>query len=68
MLVTWKALNGYNFATAQCAKGADIKHWRMAEEEMRESVERAFQAYGIPLDTVTSFKYLGRVLTAANDN
>ena len=29
---------------------------------MQESVYRAFQDYGRPLDTVTSFKYLGRVL------
>ena len=27
-------------------------------------MERAFQAYREPLDTVTLFKYLGRVLTA----
>ena len=39
----------------------------MAEEETRESAEKAFQAYGRPLKTVTSFKYLGRVLTAADD-
>ena len=35
---------------------------------MRESVERSFQGYGRPLDMVTLFKYLGRVLTAADDN
>ena len=35
---------------------------------MWKSVESAFQAYGIPLETVTSFKYLGRVLIAADDN
>ena len=35
---------------------------------MLESAERTFQAYGRPLDTVTSFKYLGRVLTTADDN
>ena len=31
-------------------------------------MERAFQAYGEPLETVTSFKYLGRVLTAGDDD
>ena len=35
---------------------------------MRESFESIFQAYGEPLDTVTLFKYLGRVLTAEDDN
>ena len=40
----------------------------MVEDEVWKSVESAFQAYGIPLETVTSFKYLGRVLIAADDN
>ena len=31
-------------------------------------MERAFQAYGEPLDNTTSFQYLGRVLTAAVEN
>ena len=35
---------------------------------MRESLERAFQAYGGLLETVTSFKYLGMVLTTGDDN
>ena len=36
---------------------------RLVEEELRESSERAFQAYGEPLETLMSFKYLGRLLT-----
>ena len=35
----------------------------MVEEEMWESLERAFQVYGEPVDTVASFKFMGRVLT-----
>ena len=35
---------------------------------MQESAERAFQAYGRPIDTVTYFKDMGRVLTAADDD
>ena len=35
---------------------------------MQERVERDFQAYGRPLDTVTPFKYLGWVLMAADDD
>ena len=38
------------------------------EEDLRESLERAFQAYGELLETMTSFKYLGRVLTAGDGN
>ena len=35
---------------------------------MRESAARASQDYGRPLDTVTYFKYFGRILTALDDN
>ena len=28
----------------------------------------AFQAYGRPLDLVSDFKYLGRVVTSSDDN
>ena len=31
-------------------------------------MDRSFQAYGEPLETVTLFKYLVRVMTAADDN
>ena len=34
---------------------------------MRESTERAFEAYGAPLENVTAFRYLGRVMTAGDD-
>ena len=34
---------------------------------MRERAAKTFQAYVRPLETVTSFKYLGRVLVALDD-
>ena len=37
IMVPWKALNGRNVTTAQCAKGADQKIWRLAEDETRDS-------------------------------
>ena len=40
----------------------------MAEEDLLEIKEKAFQAYIRPLETVTSIKYLGRVLTVADEN
>ena len=40
----------------------------MAEAELRDSTERAFDAYGKPLETVSTFKYLGRVMTAGDDD
>ena len=68
MLVSWKDLNVQHVTTAQCDKGAERKRQHLAEEEMAESAERAFQSCSRPLVTVTSFKYLGRVLTAADDD
>ena len=38
----------------------------MAEADLRDSTERAFGAYGKPLETVLTFKYLGRVITAGD--
>ena len=35
---------------------------------MRENSERAFEAYGAPINRVSEFKYLGRILTAADDD
>ena len=40
----------------------------MAEAELRDSTERAFEAYGKPLETVATFKYLERVMTEGDDN
>ena len=35
---------------------------------MREFAARSFQDYGRPLEMVSHFKYLGRILTAYDDN
>ena len=40
----------------------------MVEEEEREVTSRAFSAYWSPLDMVTSFRYLGWVILAADDD
>ena len=40
----------------------------MAEEELRDIMERAFDSYGEPIETVTKFKYLGRVMKAGDDD
>ena len=67
-MVPCRALNGRHPAAAQCARGAERKRRRLAEAETREISERAFDAYGEPLENVTTFKYLGRVLTAGDDD
>ena len=38
------------------------------EAETREIPERAFEVYGEPLENVTSFIYLGHVLTAGDND
>ena len=68
MQVPWRALNGRNPGTSQCHKGAERKRRRLAEAEIQENSERAFEAYGAPIESVTEFKYLGRILTATEDD
>ena len=40
----------------------------MVEAELRESTDRVFEAYGKPLENVANFKYLGRAMTAGDDD
>ena len=68
MMVPWKALDGRHVTTFQYTKGAEQKRHRLAEKEMWESAEMAYQAYVRSLATVKYFKYLGQVLTAADNN
>ena len=63
-----KALNGCHLGTSQCRTGTDHKRKRLAKEEMRKTSERAFHAYGKQMKAVTEFRYLGRVLTATDDD
>ena len=67
MLVPWSTLNERHIATAQCARGEERKQLRLAEEELRESSKRAFQAYEKTLENATVFKYMGRVMTTVGD-
>ena len=68
MQVPQRALNGLHPGTAQCAKRAERKRRRLAETEMRENSERAFESYGALIESVTEFRYLGRILTATDDD
>ena len=68
MLVPWRSLNGRHKNTAMCRSEAERKRRRLAETEIRESTEMAFEVYGKQLKTVPSFKYLGRILMAGDDD
>ena len=52
----------------QCVKGAERKRRRLAETETRGNLERVFSAYGQPMEAVTDFRYLGRLLSATDDD
>ena len=66
--VSRKALNGSHLGTIQCRTGKERKQRRLVEAEMRENLERAFHAYGKPMEAVLEFCYLGRLLTAMDDD
>ena len=67
-MVPWRALNGRHKDTAMCWSGAERKRRRLAEAEIRESTEMAFKAYREQLEAVPRFTYLGRVMTAGDDD
>ena len=64
MLLPWAALNVRHPNAAQCAKSMEQNRGRLAEEEMRAIMDTDFQSYGRPLTSVSSFNYLGQVLTS----
>ena len=51
----------------QFKKGGERKQRRLAAEESGVVFSTSFRAYGTPLEMVTSFKYLDRVLLVADD-
>ena len=51
-----------------CRSGAESKRQQLAETEIRERTEMAFEVYGKQLKTVPSFKHLGRIMTAGEDS
>ena len=63
-----RALNGRHLGTAQCKKGAERKRRRLLETKTRENLEGAFHAYGTLMEAVLEFRYLGRILTATDDD
>ena len=55
-------------ATEQCSRGKKRKRRLLEEEELMESSERAFQAYGETFENVTAFSYLGRLMEEDDDD
>ena len=67
MFVYQKALSGQQLAAAFFRRGTEREWRRLAEQEAQARIDSVLTAYGAPLSQVTSFKYLGKVLTA-DDN
>ena len=68
MLVPRQDLNRRQPTKTKCARGVERKRQWIAEAYARGSLERAFEAYGKPINNVLAFRYLGRVLTAVDDD
>ena len=41
---------------------------KLEEIETRENLEQSFEAYGVPIELVSEFRYLGRILRATDDD
>ena len=67
MYFPWVDLNCRHPITVLCSQGTNSNIQRLAEEDSWSGVVMEFQAYRQPLEIVTSFKYLGRLLTATDD-
>ena len=67
MLVLLRSLNRMHRCTEKRKRGVERNQRRLAEEEEREVTTRAFSAYRRPLERVTSFRYLGWVISVADD-
>ena len=68
IFVWHKDLNRHHLGTAFFRRGEERKRRRLEEEEARAGTETAITAYRTPLAPATPFKYLGRFLSASDDD
>jgi hypothetical protein len=68
MFVPRPAIHTTHPRTAMCRKGADRKRQRLAKEDARRATEHVLMARGEPLESVSIFKYLGRLLSSNDDD
>ena len=67
MFVMWRDLNGTHQATPMCARGVERWMEKLWEDEAWMSMPVVFEAYVRPLEMVTALKYIGRILTASDN-
>ena len=58
----------YHINTSKCSKGSERKRHRLIREEAWEGTDAEFREYGLPLTIVAEFKYLGRIVTAKDND
>ena len=68
MHVPYTALNRKHYNTAACRRGQLAKQRRLATAAKYKAQETHISIHGTPLQTVTSFKYLGRIMSANNND
>jgi hypothetical protein len=68
MFVTHAALMGGHRSTALCSQGREIKQKCAIREDTRKAREVVFTVEGIPLYYERWFVYLGRLLSADDDD
>ena len=61
-------LNGRHIITDICSRVEELKREWIDSGESRAGYEMDLTTYGHPLMAVSSFKYLGRVLSASDDD
>ena len=64
--VPWCTLKVSHPATVECARVAERMIRRLEEEELREIVKMAFEAYGSLLTNLMVFKYMVWVMVAVD--
>jgi hypothetical protein len=68
MFFTHSALAGGHHATALCRQGRELKQKRAIKEDTSKAREVVFTVEGVPLDSERWFVYLGRLLSADDDD
>ena len=68
MHLPYTALNRRHFASGACRRGQLAKQRRLADTTNRTARTLAIKIHDIPLQTVQTFKYLGRTMAANNSD
>ena len=63
---TYRSLNGSRYNPRSCVEGRRRRERAAALERARAAQEHVFSVYGTPLESVRTFKYLGRILSYDN--